>query len=355
MDGSASTASSLGSSGSAYPTPALLDETMWSYFCAGRSASGLHANAMGSLEPWQTLESTSTLEGRDLQVLPMTPGSWTYQATELASPPISTVGLQPNLVFSNLARPTRLQLSWSSESSPTTTAAFPAITTSPQDNPDDPTLKRIKTEPQTQTQPRRPNIQLRTAARKKRKSSRSLPSATTTSPASCSPAQTVSPPSSSSPRAAEDDDNDDDGNNTDNANDNYNEDDGLTPEARRARHNHNRVEKHYRRRLNVQFARLLDVLMLPVPPARAPSIESATTVKRGRGGGDGLGVVDVGGGRGDDGIDEKRISKAEVLELAARRIRELEKDKETLVRERKELVRNIEVLMMAGTVGRGVF
>ncbi|KAL2267187.1 hypothetical protein VTJ83DRAFT_4464 [Remersonia thermophila] len=356
MDSWASTAPSLGSAGPAYPIPALIDDTLWGYFCAGRSASGLHANTLGSMEPWQTLESTPALEARDVAVPPMTPGSWLHQTTGLVSPPISTVGLLADPMLSHLTGSARLRPSWSSEPAAVTTAAFSAATPIPQDNLDDPIPKAIKTEPRAQSQPRRPNVQLRTAARKKAtKASRSSPlSATSTQKNSCSSSPSpTSQPSSTSPSTRDgggggddDDDDNDDGRRLDN--------DGLTPEARRARHNHNRVEKHYRRRLNVQFARLLDVLMLPVPPARAPSIESATTVKRGRaGGGNGLGGVDAGGARGGDGFDEKRISKAEVLELAARRIRELEKDKEALVRERKELVRNLEVLMMAGTVGRG--
>jgi hypothetical protein len=49
------------------------------------------------------------------------------------------------------------------------------------------------------------------------------------------------------------------------------------------------------------------------------------------------------------GADEKRMSKAEVLELATRRIRTLEVERNQLLRERRELLRSIEV-MMAGAV-----
>jgi signal transduction histidine kinase len=53
------------------------------------------------------------------------------------------------------------------------------------------------------------------------------------------------------------------------------------------------------------------------------------------------------------GAEEKRMSKAEVLDLATRRIRTLEGERDRLARERRELVRSVEVLM-AGVRGQGV-
>ncbi|CAM1507549.1 Fc.00g071900.m01.CDS01 [Cosmosporella sp. VM-42] len=71
-----------------------------------------------------------------------------------------------------------------------------------------------------------------------------------------------------------------------------------------ARAAHNQVEQQYRKRLNTHFEKLLEVL----PP------------------------LEHGGGLGD-----KRVSKAEVLDLARGRIRELERDMGRLERERREL------------------
>lgn len=50
------------------------------------------------------------------------------------------------------------------------------------------------------------------------------------------------------------------------------------------------------------------------------------------------------------------MSKAEVLDLATRRIRTLEGERDRLARERRELRRSVEVLMVGvqGGVGRGL-
>ncbi|KAK3307437.1 uncharacterized protein B0T15DRAFT_178488 [Chaetomium strumarium] len=106
------------------------------------------------------------------------------------------------------------------------------------------------------------------------------------------------------------------------------DDDDLTAEERRARRNHNLVEKQYRNRLNAQFERLLAVLPVDECRTRAGTMDRVET----------------------SGVDEKRMSKAEVLELATRRIRTLEVERNQLLRERRELLRSIEV-MMAGAVG----
>lgn len=61
-----------------------------------------------------------------------------------------------------------------------------------------------------------------------------------------------------------------------------------------------------------------------------------------------------GAGGGGGGGEEKRMSKAEVLELATVRIRTLEAERGRLKRERRELVRSLEVLMAGGGGARGV-
>ncbi|KAK4196561.1 hypothetical protein QBC40DRAFT_287011 [Triangularia verruculosa] len=142
------------------------------------------------------------------------------------------------------------------------------------------------------------NIQLRTASRKARKGSMAP-----TTP--LSPAENVDNPQSPS------------------------DDDDLTPEERRARRNHNLVEKQYRNRLNAQFERLLAVLPL----------EQYKGGYLGQGSCDGFTT------------DEKRMSKAEVLDLATRRIKALEMERERLHKERKELLRNMD--LMAGAVAQG--
>ncbi|KAH6888490.1 hypothetical protein B0T10DRAFT_460270 [Thelonectria olida] len=83
-----------------------------------------------------------------------------------------------------------------------------------------------------------------------------------------------------------------------------------TVEDVKARAAHNQVEQQYRKRLNAHFERLLAVLPAP------------TSV--------------VTGGR-RDGIGEKRVSKAEVLDLATERIRTLERQMARLEREGREL------------------
>ncbi|KFA80308.1 hypothetical protein S40288_05899 [Stachybotrys chartarum IBT 40288] len=95
----------------------------------------------------------------------------------------------------------------------------------------------------------------------------------------------------------------------------------------RARHAHNQVELHYRQRLNGYFERLLAAL-----PAR-----------------------DVNGDDGDsdeedDGQYRRKVSKAEVLDLARRRIEALEWEVATLAQEKKEMGKARE--QMAKALGR---
>ncbi|KAG7287464.1 hypothetical protein NEMBOFW57_006975 [Staphylotrichum longicolle] len=193
--------------------------------------------------------------------------------------------------------------SWSEDSS-TTLSPAPSIEDSPTDKP-----KRSK----SKAHARKHSIQLRTAARKPRKAA-SIPLAAV---ASAATAANKKPASVSEE-----------------------EEDDLTPEERRARRNHNIVEKQYRNRLNAQFERLLAVL--PVEQCRAARAGGAAASA-----GAGDRIMSVGNGSVGD---EKRLSKAEVLDLATRRIRALEAEREKLWKERKELLRSLEVLM-AGAVG----
>ncbi|KAK4150780.1 hypothetical protein C8A00DRAFT_17745 [Chaetomidium leptoderma] len=194
-----------------------------------------------------------------------------------------------------------------SEESSTTLSPVPSVEDAPTDK-----SKRRK----TQAHARKHSIQLRTATRKPRKAS--TPTTTTI-------ASPVSPA-------------DNNNNNNNNKRSPPTEDDDLTPEERRARRNHNIVEKQYRNRLNAQFERLLAVL--PLDQGRAGAGAAPDQAMGGSGN-------SAGGGGGD----EKRMSKAEVLDLATRRIRMLEVDRERLLRERGELLRSMEVIMSgAGAV-----
>jgi len=99
----------------------------------------------------------------------------------------------------------------------------------------------------------------------------------------------------------------------------------LTLEERRARRNHNIVEKQYRNRLNAQFERLLAVL--PPEHQKTPDDNGTQASEDGR-----------------DTASDRRLSKAEVLEVATRRIKALELERRRLYRERKALLQNIEGL-----------
>ena len=133
------------------------------------------------------------------------------------------------------------------------------------------------------------NIQLRTASRKPK---------------------TNASPKSSSPAEEEDDD-----------------EEALTNEEKRARQSHNAVEKQYRNRLNMQFERLLAVL---------PADQQAEARDRHH----------IKGGSSSD-ADDKRMSKAEVLDMARRRIRALEEERLALQEERKGLIENVSEMQRA--------
>ncbi|KAI1189629.1 hypothetical protein F5B17DRAFT_438762 [Nemania serpens] len=93
----------------------------------------------------------------------------------------------------------------------------------------------------------------------------------------------------------------------------------ATAEERKSRETHNNVEKQYRNRLNAHFESLLSAL-----PERMQS------------------------GEGDEGGDldagDRRVSKAEVLEMARRHIKALERECALLEGERDELRDNMERL-----------
>ncbi|KAI3337425.1 hypothetical protein HD806DRAFT_39031 [Xylariaceae sp. AK1471] len=91
-------------------------------------------------------------------------------------------------------------------------------------------------------------------------------------------------------------------------------------EERKSRETHNNVEKQYRNRLNAHFESLLSAL-----PERMQSGE----------GGEGGDALDVG---------DRRVSKAEVLEMARRHIKALERECAVLEGERDELRDNMEKL-----------
>ncbi|GAW22391.1 hypothetical protein ANO14919_119280 [Xylariales sp. No.14919] len=93
----------------------------------------------------------------------------------------------------------------------------------------------------------------------------------------------------------------------------------ATAEERKSRETHNNVEKQYRNRLNAHFESLLSAL-----PERMQSGE-------GEEGGD----LDAG---------DRRVSKAEVLEMARRHIKALERECSALEGERDELRDNMERL-----------
>lgn len=97
--------------------------------------------------------------------------------------------------------------------------------------------------------------------------------------------------------------------------------DSLTSEERRARQNHNVVEKQYRNRLNIQFERLLAIL-----PANQADVDGASR-------------------HGE--FDDRRMSKAEVLDMARRRIHALEQERKQLHAEREALLENVNIMQRA--------
>jgi len=118
----------------------------------------------------------------------------------------------------------------------------------------------------------------------------------------------------------------------------------------RARRSHNVVEKQYRNRLNAQFERLLCAL----PPNQRPGrmLQNGTPA----GGDQGRCRKRSSSDEGDGELaEEKRLSKAEVLDLATRRIKELEVERRRLLWERKGLLQDLDVMngAVADAYGNG--
>ncbi|KAJ9131072.1 hypothetical protein NKR23_g11899 [Pleurostoma richardsiae] len=91
----------------------------------------------------------------------------------------------------------------------------------------------------------------------------------------------------------------------------------TSPEEERTRSGHNQVEKQYRNRLNQYFERLLAVL---------PASLNTDGDQQGE----------------DKGLDlDKRLSKTEVLDIARRHIRTLERETSELEVEKQQLVDEI--------------
>jgi hypothetical protein len=91
----------------------------------------------------------------------------------------------------------------------------------------------------------------------------------------------------------------------------------------KARAAHNQVEQQYRKRLNQQFERLLAVLPQPDYDDEGEDADMGDAVSS------------------KGGSMDKRISKAEVLDLARRRIKTLEKERASLERQKRDLASSV--------------
>jgi len=116
-------------------------------------------------------------------------------------------------------------------------------------------------------------------------------------------------------------------------------DEQASPEELRARRSHNLVEKQYRNRLNNQFERLLSVL--PPEQQRPFSLDMGDRSPQARK------RRQSGSSSADSVFEDKRMSKAEVLDVATRRIQELEEQRARLLREKTELLQNMEIVNSA--------
>ena len=127
--------------------------------------------------------------------------------------------------------------------------------------------------------------------------------------------------------------------------DNSQEDGMLTFDERRARQSHNLVEKQYRNRLNQQFESLLAVL----PPADSGN----RSFSCGGGGNSSQSRRDSkGSAAGPEGAgDDRRLSKAEVLDMARQRIITLERECDRLNSVKLELAANVGVVRDAVAKG----
>ena len=109
-------------------------------------------------------------------------------------------------------------------------------------------------------------------------------------------------------------------------------------EERKTRNSHNMVEKQYRNRLNAQFESLLNALPDSV---KSPAGTSGS-------GGESDGAPGASGHLG-----ERRLSKAEVLDMSRRYIQSLESQRDRLEQEREGLQGDISRLRSANAQGRG--
>ncbi|RYP66493.1 hypothetical protein DL771_007753 [Monosporascus sp. 5C6A] len=115
-----------------------------------------------------------------------------------------------------------------------------------------------------------------------------------------------------------------------------------------ARHNHNVVEQHYRNRLNHEFDQLLAVLQTETQQRREEQEKDGEEGERDDDE-DGYSFYYTDMPRhGGQGGEDKRVSKAEVLRIATRRIKLLERERRRLRLERRELLQNMEAAGMGG-------
>lgn len=122
----------------------------------------------------------------------------------------------------------------------------------------------------------------------------------------------------------------------------YEEEEPASPEKVQARRNHNIVEKQYRNRLNAQFERLLSVLPgehKSLPPGNGEQHHRKAERRFSNSSG------------ADSVAGDRRLSKAEILDVATNRITELEADRERLLSEKKEILRSMEFLQSAAGPG----
>jgi hypothetical protein len=148
-----------------------------------------------------------------------------------------------------------------------------------------------------------------------------------------------------------------------------------TPRERKSRNSHNLVEKQYRNRLNTQFEILMNTLPASMRSPAGTAAGAGVGVGMGMGMGmgasasggdsDGPGLESAAGGRG--GVSrgrgsssaahhgafetvggERRLSKAQVLDMSARYIRSLEQERDRLVEEKEVLMEDVRRLRGEG-------
>ncbi|KAK3322349.1 hypothetical protein B0H66DRAFT_199755 [Apodospora peruviana] len=117
-------------------------------------------------------------------------------------------------------------------------------------------------------------------------------------------------------------------------------------EERKTRNSHNLVEKQYRNRLNAQFESLLNAL----PDTRRSS--TSTGVGGDSDGGSGSAGPGAAAAAAAD-LGEKRLSKAEVLDMSRRYIQTLESERDKLKQDQEELLGVIDKLQVLYAKGGG--